>query len=364
MESEEEPPPPVDPPTPPAAAVLGPTGQHWYQRTARPAVGRQIPVAASWTAIAAAISSVTNPLEIVEIVVAPGILSGGNGAGSTATGVLQNLGNAGRAGGRILVRPRDGVGTVEIGAGTGVAFVGVKGVTLHGIDLSAQTIMQRNCEDFAIGYTTVPRILITANGGNGSLGTEWVEVVAGPESANGADYDRSEIKTAGGFNVNGHRIVGCIFAPNCKTNGSAAHCDSIQFVTTSGAGTIQNVQIIDSALFQSADQGIMAANISGGLIDNSGFFGGQIGQLRYPMYSGGDPITLANLLHGMWVGVTVEDSIVAGSISSAWSFASVARSKSTQADRGFDPLPMVTRAQLDALVPHPTPARLSQLWAA
>lgn len=318
-------------------------------------------VAASWTAIGSAITANANSSDPVVICVAPGTISGGNGATSSAKGVLQNIGNAERAT-RILVTACEGIGTVKVAPGRGVSFVGVDGVSIIGIDFSAQGVMVRNSESFAVGYSKVPVLLVTANGGNGVRDVEIVEIVAGPEAVNGVSYDRVEVKSAGGYSVTGLRFAGFYGAPHYKPLGSSGHSDTLQFVTTSGTGTITDVTIEDSVLFQSADQGIMAGGNGGGAITHSAFFGGAVGQLRYPMYEGGDPISLANVWHGTWSNVAVSDAIVAGTISTSYSFAGVSDSLSTAGTRGFNTLGAVTLADIHRLAPMPTAARLADIW--
>ncbi|MCC2032695.1 DUF4082 domain-containing protein [Microbacterium allomyrinae] len=351
--------PAADPET--ETAVYGPDGTHWPANTPRADAARVVNVAATWTAISSAIVANSGSADPVVICVAPGTITGGSGATSSAKGVLQNVGNAARAS-RILVTACGGVGTVKIAAGTGIAFVGVKGVSIVGIDLSAQPVMIRNTESFAIGYSEVPRLLVTANGDNGVRDVEIVEIVAGPEAFTGATYDRVEVKSAGGYNVEGVRFAGFYGAPQYKPNGSSSHVDTLQFVTTSGTGTITDVTIEDSVLFQSSDQGIMAGGNGAGAITHSAFFGGATGQLRYPVYAGGDPITLANLLHGTWSNVSVADAIVAGSISASYSFTQVVESMSAAGGRGFSTLGALTLADIDRLAPMPTAARLASIW--
>jgi hypothetical protein len=354
---------PTDNPTdtPAAGAVYGPDGTHWPLNTPRADAARVVNVAASWSAISAAITANARSTDPVVICVAPGTISGGNGAGSTSKGVLRNIGNA-ELPSRILVSACNGVGTVKVAAGPGVAFVGVAGVSLIGIDFSAQSVMIRNSEAFGIGYSKVPGLLVTANGGSGVHDVDIVEIVAGPEAAAGAAYDRVEVKSAGGYSIDGLRFAGFYAAPNYKPTGSKSHVDTMQFVTTSGSGTISNVTLADSVLFQSSDQGIMAGANRGGAITHSAFFGGTVGQLRYPMYAGGDPITLANILHGTWSNVRVSDTIVAGSISSAYTFSAVTGSQSTAGALGFAPLGATTAADIDRLAPMPTDARLASIW--
>ncbi len=354
-------PPEGEPPLNASGAVFGPDGSHWPQSTPQNDAAAVVKVSATWAAISTAIAAHAASSDPVVICVAPGTIAGGYGATSSSRGVLQYIGNAARAT-RILVTPCNGIGTTRVGAGDGVAFVGVNGVSVVGIDFSAQKVMIRNSESFAIGYSAVPVLLVTANGGNGVRDVEIVEIVAGPNAATGVSYDRVEVKSAGGYDIDGLRFAGFYGAPNYKPNGSSGHTDTLQFVTTSGGGIIANVTIEDSVLFQSSDQGIMAgANVNGAII-HSAFFGGTIGQLRYPMYAGGDPITLSNLLHGTWTNLTVTDSMVAGTISPAYTFAGVTGSASTEGTRGFGALGALNIADIDRFAPMPTPARLDSIW--
>lgn len=360
-EPEPEPTPTVAPAAPVSAPLYGPDGTHWPSSTPAPGSARVVNVAPTWSAIASAITANANTSDPVVICVAPGNLAGGNGAGSSSRGVLENIGNAQRAS-RILVSACSGVGTVKSVGDKGLAFVGVKGVSIVGIDFSGQSVMIRNSEAFALGYSVVPTLLVTANGGNGVRDVEIVEVVAGVEALAGATGDRVEVKSAGGYDVDGIRFAGFYAAPHYKVAGSTAHVDTIQFVTTSGDGLISDVVFEDAAVFMSSNQGIMAGGNTGGQISDSAFFGGTTGQLRYPVYAAGYQIIAANMLHGTWSSLTVEDSIVAGSVSPSYSFIGVENSRSTKGDRGFQVLGTVTLADIDRVAPKPTPQRLASIW--
>jgi hypothetical protein len=106
----------------------------------------------------------------------------------------------------------------------------------------------------------------------------------------------------------------------------------------------------------------MAGANRGGAITHSALFGGTVGQIRYPMYTGGDPIRLANLLHGTWSNVSVSDAIVAGTIAPPYTFTQVLRSASMEGTRGFTALGALTLADIDRLAPVPTAARLATIW--
>lgn len=341
--------------------VVGPDGTHWPENTPHAGEARTVSVQPTWAAISAAIAAEAKTSDDVVVCVTPGTITGGNGAGSSSKGVMQDVGNADRAS-RILVTPCEGIGTVKTASDKGIAFVGLRGVSLVGIDFGATSVMLRNVEAFGFGYTTVRTLLVTANGLGGVQDADVVEVVAGTTAAEGAGYDRIEVKSAGGYDIAGLTFSGLYAAPHYKTRGSSAHTDTIQFVTTSGNGTISDVVIEDSAIFQSTNQGIIAGNNSGGEIRNTLVIGGKTGQLRYPVFEGGQPIIGANSLHGTWSNLAVETTSVAGSVSPYYSFSEVEASESTKGERGFSKLEQLTLDDLDEMAPVPTSARLASIW--
>ncbi|MCJ1706759.1 DUF4082 domain-containing protein [Microbacterium sp. VKM Ac-2923] len=357
---------PVEPSVPapdPAGPVstVGPDGTHWPENTPRIEEARVVEVKPTWAAISAAIATESKTSDNVAVCVTPGTITGGNGAGSSAKGVIQDVGNANRAS-RILVTPCDGVGSVKTAGDKGVAFVGLRGVSIVGIDFGDTSVMLRNVDAVGFGYTTVRTLLITANGAGGVRDTQVIEVVAGTEAAEGAGYDRMEVKSAGGYDIAGLTFSGLYAAPHYKARGSSAHTDTIQFVTTSGDGTITDVVIEDSAVFQSTNQGIIAGNNSGGEFRNTLVVGGKTGQLRYPVYEGGQPVIGANSLHGTWSGLAMDTTSVAGSVSPYYSFSEVGASESTKGDRGFSKLEPMTLDDLDEVAPVPTAERLASIW--
>lgn len=357
---------PVEPPAPepdPAGPVsaVGPDGTHWPENTPRADAARVVQVKPTWAAISAAITAEAKTSDDVVICVSPGTIVGGNGSGSSAKGVLQDVGNANRAS-RILVDACDGVGTVKTAGDKGIAFVGVRGVSIVGIDMGDTSVMLRNVESFGFGYTTVGTLLVTANGGRGVQNTDVVEVVAGTEAVEGAGYDRMEVKSADGYDIDGLTFSGLYAAPHYKARGSNAHTDTIQFVTTSGTGTMTDIVIEDSAVFASSNQGIIAGSNSGGEIRNTVVVGGKTSQQRYPVYEGGQPVLAANSLHGTWSDLAMDTSTVAGSVSPSYSFSEVEASESTKGDRGFSKLEPMTLDDLDEIAPVPTAERLAAIW--
>lgn len=357
---------PVEPTAPepdPAGPVgtVGPDGTHWPENTPRVEQARVVKVKPSWAAISAAITAENKTSDNVAICITPGTITGGNGSGSSAKGVLQDIGNAKRAS-RILVSACDGVGTVKTAGDKGIAFVGVRGVSIVGIDMGTTSVMLRNVESFGFGYTTVGTLLVTANGGRGVTNADVVEVVAGTEAVAGAGYDRMEVKSADGYDIAGLTFSGLYAAPHYKARGSSAHTDTIQFVTTSGDGIMTDIVIEDSAVFASSNQGIIAGNNNGGEIRNTLVVGGKTSQQRYPVYEGGQPVLAANSLHGTWSDLAMDTSTVAGSVSPSYSFSEVEASESTKGDRGFSKLEPMTLDDLDEVAPVPTAQRLASIW--
>jgi hypothetical protein len=347
-------------PAGPVSAV-GPDGTHWPENTPRAGEARVVQVKPTWAAISAAITAEAKTSDDVVICVSPGTITGGNGAGSSSKGVLQGIGNADRAS-RILVDACDGVGTVKTAGDKGISFVGVRGVSIVGIDMGSTPVMLRNVESFGFGYTTVGTLLITANGGRGVRDADVIEVVAGAEAVAGAGYDRIEVKSADGYDIDDLTFAGLYAAPHYKERGSSAHTDTIQFVTTSGNGTMTDIVIEDSAVFASSNQGIIAGSNSGGQIRNTLVVGGKTSQQRYPVYEGGQPVLAANSLHGTWSNLSMDTSTVAGSVSPSYSFSEVEASESTKGDRGFSKLEPMTLDDLDEIAPVPTAERLAAIW--
>ena len=383
---------PADPvPTPapeaPASATgaYGPAGSHWPARTPEPgdAFDLVVEVEPNWWTIQNAIADAIQqqPQGKIKIAVKPGVFDYGYGAGSTDYGVLHGI-NAGGRTWRVLVVPRDGWGTVTA-SGTiaqassrGYAFVSVSGISVVGFDFSGQAVLVRDAQDFALAWSTVGQLNITANNANTS-GVEFVECVL-PNQVDD-DTDRMAFRIANNYSIDGVSLLGCYVAPAYKAAGSSSHCDTVQASRSSGSGGIRNLRFEDSVFFPSSSQVLMMERTSGVSLAHSAFIGGLRGTGRYPIGAGRHVMTAQNTLWGKTTdpvtNATASDSFIAGSIR-GWNFASasntvVSHTPPTPASGEFtvddayaaadQPLP---QGWYDANCPMPDAARLATIWAA
>lgn len=319
-----------EPETEPGASsgLFGPTGSHWPERTPRvdDDFDSVVDVDPSWSAIGAAIATATaqHPQGKVKIQVRPGRFAAGNGANSSDRGVIADAGQSGRPW-RVLVVPRDGWGSVTASGSVatsnseGYAFVGVRGVSLVGFDFTDQGVLVRNCQDFALGWSTAAKLNVTANGAD-VTDVELVECVVpnvGTDSS-----DTMAFRLANGYSIDGLRMLGCYVAPSYKPAGSGSHTDTLQTSRT-GSGTHRNLTLRDCVFFQSSSQALMFADTSSVTLDHVAVLGGLRGTDRYPIAAGQHTMTAENALWGGASSVDAANSLLLGSISSWWSFSSV-----------------------------------------
>ncbi|WP_157525120.1 hypothetical protein [Microbacterium yannicii] len=376
---------PGEPVVVPATGIFGPTGGHWPSRTPHltDAFDLEIEVDPNWWTIQNTIAQALTqqPQGKIKIAVRPGVFDFGYGAGSTDHGVLQGVNASGRQW-RVLVVPRDGWGTVTASgtiaqaASRGYSFVGVSGVSVVGFNFSDQAVLVRDSQDFALAWSTVGQLNVTANGAN-TTGIEFVECVLAKQIDD--DNDRMAFRVANNFSIDGVTMRGCYVAPAYKAAGSSAHCDTLQASRSSGSGGIRNLRFEDSVFFQSSSQVLMMEQTRNVTLAHSAFIGGLRGTGRYPIGSGRHVMTGQNTLWGKTTdqvtGVNAADSFIAGSVQ-GWSFSSVANtvvshnppaaaSGSFTVDATYAPqgTPLPT-SWYSANCPMPDAARLASIWAA
>lgn len=362
---------------PSRVASYGPNGTHYPSRT--PWVGDtggwdyDVEVACTWTAIGTAINTAATqyPNGKCRIRVQPGTLPG-NGAGSTATPVLQNLGAANRAT-RILVVPRDGAFSITHTASArihnvvGVSFVGFCPWGAGVAEGSSSGVLITNCRDMAWAWSKTRFANITSSAGT-TDGVELVECVA-PAQAD-RDEDRMAFRNGDGGNTRNVILDGCYFAGNYKANGSSAHCDTLQ---TSGPGVFENIDFRDTALFGSTNATYITTPATSGDIIHSAFVGGMRTANRYPV--GADRSQFINgpvTFNGAPTDYTASaDSLLVGKVVPV--FASVASTKIIAADAAPAPASgswtvdtglFDTAAKINAVIPLPTDTSLQAAWAA
>lgn len=352
--------------------AYGANGTHWPSRTARPSstFDSTVEVNCDWTSISQAIQTAQArfPGGNCQVLVRPGTL-GGNGAGSTSTPVLQNIGGEGRAT-RILVRPRDGAFSIKHTASArlhniaGVSFVGFCPWGLGVAENASFGILLTNCKDTAWAWSKTRFMNITSSAGE-SNGVEFVECVAPLQGAR--DDDRSAFRNGDGGNTRNVLIDGCYLAGTYKADGSSAHCDTLQL---SGPGVFENIDFRDSAMFGSTNATYITTGATTGKLKHTALIGGFRTALRYPV--GADRSQFINgpvAFNGAPADYAASDgTLLVGKVVPV--FSSVANSKTAVAaptpksgawtlDAGlFD-----TAAKIDAEIPFPTDARLQSIWA-
>lgn len=353
-------------------ASYGANGSHWPSRTARPGDNftSSVEVNCDWISISQAIQDAAArfPGGNCEVVVRPGTL-GGNGAGSTSTPVLQNIGATGRAT-RILVRPRDGAFSIKHTASArihnvaGVSFVGFCPWGLGVAEASSFGVVLTNCKDTSWAWSKTRFANITTSAGT-TDGVELVECVAPLQGAR--DDDRSAFRNGDGGNTYNVFLDGCYLAGTYKADGSSAHCDTLQL---SGPGVFENVDFRDCALFGSTNATYITTEYTSGDLIHTALIGGLRTALRYPV--GSDRSQFINgpvAFNGAPTNYTASDStLLTGKVVPV--FTSVTDSKTAvtaptpksgawTVDSGlFD-----TVAKIDAAIPFPTDARLQSIWA-
>lgn len=357
-------------------ASQGPNGTHWPSVIPTPfmydtTVPNIVDVACSWSAISTAIAAVT-PAQAaagVLIRVAPGSLPG-NGAGSTATPVLQNLGSSSWSK-RVTVAPRDGYGTVTMSAG--IRIFKVHGVCFAGF---IGTGWQHHaCNRSAVAWTKLTAWLGSyGTAGETTTDVEFVEVVL-PTYYVGTG-DTADIYSGGG-NISNYRLTGCYMAPRYRPPGPS-HTDTLQFATGSGGGTYSNMQLRDSAFFASSNAAVQTGSMIGMSVTNCYVAAGATSLTRYPfpagantdsgearkIFNGGNAASGYNATNSIFIGDSVY-SLPAGS--HLWSTVS-----NTKTDRVYptDQQPITGSWTVDTTMgptnptmpPEPTDAYLNSIW--
>lgn len=254
----------------------GPNGTHWpadtpwYKSTSIPNV---IEVDCTWAAIKTGIQSFTAAqVEAGAVVrVRPGSLPGG-GSGNSGTSMMTGAGSD-AWNKRLLVRPRDGYGTVIISSHAKVQ--NIKGVCFAGFTGRTTSMGFYGCTNSAVAFSSFLAVRIAAIGGtnpttNAVTGTvtenfDCYEVVCPDITVGDIDPANSSSGNPGGAGDGGGngwlkdcKVIGCYVAPQYlpvdafdsagnKTAGYG-HNDSWQF---QGAGYYWGFYYQDTALWGS-----------------------------------------------------------------------------------------------------------------
>lgn len=351
----EQPPVVVVPPVtaPPAAGRLG---QHWATHTPRPGQLPALEVDPDWNALRAAASEYGRTREYL---IRPGSLTG-RGAGSSMPGEIANLNILGPNGERVLIRPRDGYGTVKITKG--VSFVNVTGLSFMGIEGTGQAVLFRNSKHSGWGWSELNMCRATANDKSACDDIEFIEPVS--RGILVASDDRHRFVTAkAGSSMSRITLRGGYGSSIYIPAGSAAHCDHLQVERQDGGGTITGITVDDYVAYGAHSQTFMFAGIPGTTLMDTVVVGGPYMEKRYPRPANTKPkVYEPKALNGSSPQTTlIGDNYVFGSIAigkpeaPGWTFTGPGRLL-TQKDVGD------VQAFLDEKYPEPTAAEMSAAW--
>lgn len=351
-----------------AAAVFGPNGGHWPTRTPRASDKFDLVVEAecTWADIARAISFVTErtPNGKGLVLVKPGILPG-NGAGSSSAPVLQLVGALGRPY-RVLVAPRDGVGSITHSASMRIDRV--RGVAFMGFWPFPNSLVLSSVEDVAWGWSKGQAFNITAGAGGPARGIELVECVT--PDARMTESDAWAFRTAGNL-LEDVSVVGSYIAPSYKPAGSSAHCDTLQL---SGDHAQNRVTLTDSVLFASTNAGFIPSSLATAVAFNHTLIVASDRMLqRYALPAGANAFTsgVPAAVNGTGtVGLlSATDSTFVGALQGTWASiqnttvsgnrTAAPASGSVQIDSS---LSRIDAGWLEARTPMPTDDRLRAIW--
>lgn len=351
-------------------AAFGPTGAHWPTRTPlkTDTFEFSIDVDPTWKAIADGIAkaNAAGATKNAVVRVRPGTLPG-NGAGSSSTPMLANIGKTGRTT-RVLVVPRDGVGTVKLAAS--MRLDRVRGVAFVGIWAYPYSIVFSAVQDFAWAWSKGQAFNISANSSEPTKDVELVECVS-PDGRL-TEGDVWAFRTAG-QTMTGVSVVGCYIAPSFKPAGSEAHCDTLQF---SGTHAVQGAVIKDSVIFASTNAAVIpfdrAVDIG---FQHSLVVGGDRMLQRFPLPDGANQYTsgFPSAVNGSGTVdiLSAQDSTFIGAVRGVWKSAvntTVSLQSPPKATSGSftsdTSLASIGGDWLDQMAPVPTDARLLAMWKA
>ena len=357
------------PPAPVIDASFGPTGGHWPSRTPGPReqFDQEVEVEASWTAIASAIADVQQTVQSggrAVVRIRPGALAG-DGAGSSASAVLNDVGTAGNDF-RILVVPRDGVGTVTLA--DSIRLEKVRGVSFVGIWNHPNSMVISASQDVAWAWSKGQAFNISANSSEPTADIEFVECVT--PDARLFDQDAWAFRTAG-QPLDRVGVIGCYIAGSYKNDGSDAHTDTLQL---SGDQPITGLLIKDSAIFASTNAAFIPFTYASDIVfDHSLVVGGDRMLLRHPLpdgandFSSGYPAAVNGA--GSVDQMAANDSIFIGNVRGQ--FVSSENTQTSLSDPpaassgAFVSTPALSDADaawLDTEVPLPTDDVLRKIW--
>lgn len=303
------------------------------------------------------------------ILVRPGSLPG-LGAGGSATPVLADCGSAAWSK-RVLVRPRDGYGTVTVDGHARISAV--HGVVFAGL----QTMGWRHDGSINGG---VARILIRGSAPflvapNAATLTGFVAAEVVVRDQDVSDGDVADIWTRAGVGIDGVVLDGCYLAPHWRPSGSSAHTDTIQFEDFSAYVT--NALLRDCAIYGSSNAAIQVNALDDAELRHCYIAETTTALSRYPVPEGAEDVN-GHAINGSPVRLSVTDgSVVLGNVAlttsrSARPLELVADSSIRSAPSSLVGEPVTGAWHVDPTLddathphapPYPDDAYLASIWA-
>jgi hypothetical protein len=366
--------------------AFGPNGTHWPELIPTPfmydnTVSNIVNVPCNWTAIKNAIQAVTNAQANsgTLILVAPGTLTG-NGSGSGATPVLENIGSN-SWGQRVTVAPRDGYGSVKWEKGVrfvkvfGVCFAGFESINTGTNGSVKSGVKMHGCNRSALAW-------IKCTGHLGVYGTDGfvtqgIEVVEMVQPDHYVVSDDSADLYAGGGGFDSWRFDGCYHAPRffeVPYSGAKPHTDTFQ-MAAAGGGDYSNITLRDSTYFSSNNCSIQTGNVDGFFLEKCYVVSGDTSLSRYPHLPGGATESTTNAFNGSGKNFTAKDCVFIGGMGlndkdSSRPWASVQNTKTNktygslnQPQSGSWTVDTSLNQNNSGMPVYPTDAYLQSIWA-
>lgn len=299
---------------PPRVPSYGPNGTHWQPDTPwmHDSTVASVEVDCTWSAIKAALLAVTAEQAAAgfRILVRPGTLNGGS---SNSTVTISGAGSAAWVR-RVLVRPRDGYGSVLV---AGARIRAVHGVTWAGFINTAGGWRLEACQNGGASWLELRNgtwfKLMHRAGGAPLLGAYAGEIVRTDVLVSGGDpADVWPPATDGGplDNIVAPVLEGWHLSPNYRPAGSTAHTDTLQLEPYAGA-RVRGGTLRDMALFGSSNCAVQLNALDDAVLDHSYLTECESHQARYPWPAGADA-TNGNCLNGDGHRLTLRDCVVIG----------------------------------------------------
>ena len=291
---------------------FGPNGTHWPSLVPTPfmydeSVPIKIEVDPDWDEISDAIESLTDDQVNIGVLiqVRPGTLEG-NGIGTTAEAVLENIGSASWTK-RVTICPKDGYGTVHLNR-TKIQYL--KNICLAGFTADGG-LHFRGCESCALAWIQFETGYLGTFGDEDIVSDkiEFVEIVV--QNQRRSNADTAQVAASGGT-IRNWVFEGCHYAPvNIPLpKVGNPHSDTLQFFNN-GDGVYEDITFKDCAIFASDNTAIQTGLVDGMTLDHTLLVSGETVYEYYPEPFDGENDS-TKTLNGSGRNFEVIDSIIIG----------------------------------------------------